>query len=109
MMRTRRWHIPACTFAVSCALLACSRGKNEAEFVQACMTGPQEHTTRETCQCAAREASARLSPQLFRVMVLDMQGKKQELEAEVGNMSFDDRAAFAKQQFEILGKCLGDK
>ena len=39
-------------------------------------------------------------------MVLNMQGKKQESEALVEGMSFDERAKFAKQQFEVVGACV---
>ncbi len=87
----------------------CGTGASESEFVQACRTGPQEHTTEATCSCAAHEARSRLSAAQFHAMVLDMQGKRQEAEASLGDMSFEQRAAFAQQQFEILGKCLTEK
>jgi hypothetical protein len=39
-------------------------------------------------------------------MVLSMQGKKQEAEGLIDGMSFDDRARFAEQQFEVIGQCV---
>jgi hypothetical protein len=35
-----------------------------------------------------------------------MQGRKQESEALVEGMSFEDRAQFAMQQFEAIGTCV---
>ena len=58
------------------------------------------------CQCAAKYARENFDPKLQRVMVLNMQGKKQESEALIDGMSFDDRAKFAAQQFEVIGQCV---
>jgi hypothetical protein len=91
-------------------LVACAGGASEGEFVEACLKGgSQEMATTEICQCGAREAHARLSAQHFHAMVLDMQGKKQEAEQLLGDLSFDDRAKFAMEQFEVLGACLNGK
>lgn len=94
------------TVAVSGVLTACNRGPSEAEFVQACL---KTQATEPMCECAAREARSNLSPDLYTAMVLDMEGKKQEAAALVEDMTFDERAAFAMQQFEILGKCATDE
>ena len=57
-------------------------------------------------RCAARYSRENLDPKLQKAMVLNMQGKKQESEALVADMSFDDRAKFAMQQFEVIGACV---
>ena len=90
-------------------LSACAPGPSEAAFVQACMAqrSPGIGVTEEMCQCGAREAKDTLPPKLVQAMILHMEGKKQESEALLGDMSFDDRAEFGMKQFAILGKCLG--
>jgi hypothetical protein len=91
------------------ALSGCGGGVNEGEFVQACMNqkGVQMvKVTEEMCQCAARYTREKFDPKLQRAMVLNMQGKKQESEALVEGMSFDERAQFAVQQFEVIGACV---
>ena len=50
-----------------------------------------------------------MSGEHYRMMVLDMQGKKQELEATSEKMSFEQRPTFAQEQFHVLGKCAGAK
>ena len=103
----------ACMLAVASttALLAgCAGGPSDGEFVQACMNqkGLQMvKMTESMCQCASKFAHEHFDPKLQRVLVLDMQGKKQEEEALVDGMSLDDRAKFAGQQFEMVGQCLG--
>ncbi len=77
-------------------------GPGEAEFVQACLT---TQATKPACECGARTAKGTLSTDHYRMMVLDMQGKRQELEAMSEKMNFQQRAAFAQEQFEVLGKC----
>jgi hypothetical protein len=102
----------ACMLAVASTtalLVGCAGGPSDGEFVQACMNqkGLQMvKVTESMCQCASKFAHERFDPKLQRVLVLDMQGKKQEEEALVDGMSFDDRAKFAGQQFEMVGKCL---
>ncbi len=96
--------------ATAAALLAgCSGGPSDGEFVQACtnQTGVQMvKMTEEMCQCAAKYSRENFEPRLQRVLVLNMQGKKQESEALIDGMSFDDRAKFAEQQFEVIGQCV---
>jgi hypothetical protein len=95
--------------AAGIALCGCGGGVDEGEFVQACMNqkGLQMvKMTEEMCQCAARYSRENLEPKLQRAMVLDMQGKKPESEALVEGMSFDERAKFAVQQFEVNGTCV---
>jgi hypothetical protein len=95
--------------AAGIALGGCGGGVDEGEFVQACMNqkGLQMvKMTEEMCQCAARYSRENLDPKLQRAMVLDMQGKKPESEALVEGMSFDERAKFAVQQFEVIGTCV---
>ena len=93
----------------SAGLGGCGGGINDGEFVQACMNqqGVQMvKMTEEMCQCAAKYSRENLDPKLQKAMVLNMQGKKQESEALVEGMSFDERAAFAMQQFEVIGACV---
>lgn len=96
---------------VAAILLAgCSGGPSKGEFVKACLNqkGPQiVRLTEEMCDCAADYASENFEPRLQRVLVLNMEGKKQEAEALVEDMSFEDRAEFAVKQFEVVGKCVG--
>jgi hypothetical protein len=42
-------------------------------------------------------------------MVLNMQSKKQQSEALVEGMSFDECAKFAMQQFEVIGACVVER
>ena len=87
----------------------CGGGINEGEFVQACMNqkGVQMvKVTEEMCECAARFSRENFEPKLQKAMVLNMQGKKQESEALVEGMSFEERAQFAMQQFEVIGACV---
>lgn len=93
----------ALAIGLGVAISACDKGPSEDEFVQACA---KTQATPTMCKCAAKEAKAQLSTKLYTLMVLDMQGKKQEVEAMAADMSFDERAAFAQKQFEILGKCM---
>jgi hypothetical protein len=91
------------------ALGGCGGGINEGEFVQACMNqkGVQMvKVTEEMCQCAARFTRENFEPKLQKAMVLNMQGKKQESEALVEGLSFEERAQFAMQQFEVIGACV---
>ena len=85
-------------------VVACGKGgPSKAEFVEACK---QTQATPAICECAAKEAKEKLSTKQFTLMVLDMQGKRQEVEALAADMSFEDRARFAELQFGILGKCM---
>ena len=92
-------------------LTGCAGGPSDGEFVQACMK-QGEHSlqmvkmTEEMCQCAATYARENFPPPVRQAMALNMEGRKQESEALLQGMSFDDRAKFAMQQFEMVGKCL---
>ncbi|HKQ14822.1 MAG TPA: hypothetical protein VJT80_15415 [Steroidobacteraceae bacterium] len=95
--------------AASTALGGCGGGASEGEFVQACMNqkGVQMvKMTEEMCRCAAKYSREHLEPKLQQAMVLNMQGRKQESEALVEGMSFDERAEFAMKQFEVVGACV---
>lgn len=93
------------TAALAIVLAACGKAPNTAEFVQACV---QTQATQKMCECAAKEAASKLSPDLFTAMVYDMQGKRQELSVISDTMSFDERASFPQKQFEIMGACMKD-
>jgi len=92
-------------------LSGCAGGPSDGEFVQACMK-QGEHAlqmvkmTEEMCQCAASYARENFAAPVRQAMTLNMQGRKQESEALLEGMSFEDRAKFAAQQFEMVGKCL---
>ena len=93
------------TAALAVALAACSRSNDVGAFVQACV---KTQATQKMCECAAKAAASKLTPERFNAMVYDMEGKKQELAAIADKMSIDERAAFAQQQFEIMGSCMKD-
>ena len=59
---------------------------------QACRTTQAD---KGTCERGAKTAKDSMSGEHYRVMVLDMQGKKQELAAMSEKMSFEQRATFA--------------
>lgn len=105
MSRSTMIHSLTLTIALGGPLTACKGGPSEAEFVQACVN---TQATKPMCECAAKEAKSTLSTTLYSAMVLDMQGKKQEVAAIAEKMSFDERAAFAAKQFAIMGKCIPD-
>ncbi len=93
------------TAALTATLAGCGKAPNTGEFVQACV---KTQATQKMCECAAKEAASKLSPDLFTAMVYDMQGKRQELAVISDKMSFDERASFAQKQFEIMGMCMKD-
>ena len=92
----------------SITLAACSGGPSDGEFVQACLNqrGQMVKMTEATCQCAASYSRENLDPKLRQLLVLDMQGRKQEEEALANGMSFEDRGKFAMKQMEMVGRCL---
>ena len=97
--------------AAAAMLGGCGAGPSDGEFVQACLKQQEQgiqmvKVTQEMCQCAAKYSRENLEPRLRQAMVLNMQGKKQESEALVANLSFDERAKFAMQQFEVIGACV---
>jgi hypothetical protein len=105
----RKRIVCALVAAAGAALGGCGGGPAAGEFVQACMNqkGVQMvKVTEEMCRCAAKQAHENLDPKLQRAMVLDMQGKKQEAEALVADLSFEERAQFAMQQFQVIGACV---
>jgi hypothetical protein len=109
MNRTRI--VYALVAAAGTTLSGCGGGASEGEFVQACMNqkGVQMvKMTEEMCRCAARYSRENLDPKLQKAMVLNMQGRKQESEALAEGMSFEERAKFAMQQFEVVGACVAE-
>jgi len=89
--------------ATAAALAGCGKTPDTGEFVAACV---KTQATQKMCECAAKAAASKLSPDLFQAMVYDMQNKRQELAAISDKMSFDERASFAQKQFEIMGACV---
>lgn len=85
------------------AVSACGAGPGETEFVPVCLT---TQATKAMGECGARTANGAMSGEHYRMMVLDMQGKKQQLEAMSAKMNFEQRATFAQKQFEVLGSAL---
>lgn len=92
-------------------LTGCAGGPSDGEFVQACLK-QGEHSlqmvkmTEEMCQCAATYARENFPPPVRQALSLNMQGRKQESESLLAGMSLEDRAKFAAQEFEMVGKCL---
>jgi hypothetical protein len=105
------------TIAMMTALIgACSGAPGESDFVTACIEEGQRGVNRaftkemgidrETfCKCAAKEASATLSADAQRAMILDMQGKAQEAGAISSKMSESEQMAFMKGGVEVFEKC----
>jgi hypothetical protein len=108
MNRTTFVQIFASVVAGCSVLAACSSGPSEGEYVKACLasSSPQMGVNEKMCSCMAHESRANLPATYYRAMVLNMQGKKQESEAILGDLPFDKRADFGMKQFEILGKCM---
>lgn len=95
-------------------LAGCAGGPSDGEFVQACMEQGQHglqmvQMTEEMCKCAATYARENFPPPVRQAMALNMKGRKQESEALLEGMPFDERAKFAMQQFEMVGKCLNPR
>lgn len=106
--------VPAVLLVAS--LAACEMMGGEGEFVQACLSeGKGDADKRMSdeagvkrkafCKCAAGEAKANLSPDGFRAMVLDMQGKSQEAREISSKMNPDERMAFLSATLKIFGSC----
>ena len=103
MNRSSVIHVVLASAIVGGSLSACGgSGPSEAEFVQACL---KTQATKAVCECGAKTAKDSLPADHYRMMVLDMQGKRQELEAMSEKMNFEQRATFAQEQFQVLGKC----
>jgi hypothetical protein len=112
MKRTTNLCALAAASVVVGALSGCGGGPGDGEFVQACMNqkGVQMvKVTEQMCQCAAKYSRENFDPKLQRAMVLNMQGRKQESEALIEGMSFEERAQFAIQQFEVIGSCIAQR
>jgi hypothetical protein len=111
MYRNRIAPILAPALAMLALFAGCAGGPSDGEFVQACLK-QGEHSlqmvkmTEEMCKCAATYARENFAPPVRQAMTLDMQGRKQESEALLEGMSLEERAKFAAQQFEMVGKCL---
>ena len=89
-------------------------GPSDGEFVKACMEQGQHSLqmvkmTEEMCKCAASYARDNFTPPVRQALMLNMQGRKQESEALLSGMSFEDRAKSAAQEFEMVGKCLDSR
>ena len=96
-------------------LSACDvMGPSEGEFVQACLEEGKRGFKKsaggahdeEICQCAAKEAKTSLSPDAYRAMILDMQGRKQEAREITSRMSDAEGMAFVGAALQIFGKCV---
>jgi hypothetical protein len=90
---------------------ACSGGPSDGEFVQVCLkqTGQMVRMTETTCKCAASYARENFDPKQRQALLLSMQGRKQDAEALMDGMSFEDRGRFAMKQFDMVGSCLGNE
>ena len=96
---------------------ACDSGPSESEFVAACLSEGQKGANKalsraigvdrdKFCKCGASQAKASLSADGYRLMVLDMQGKRQEIVALQSKMSDAEKMAVMKAGFEALGRCV---
>lgn len=106
------------TAIVVAMLAACDSGPSESEFVAACMKEGQQGANRamsramgidrdQFCKCGASQAKASLSAEGYRMMVFEMQGKRQEVAALQSKMSDAEKIDVMKAGFEVLGKCVG--
>ena len=107
------------TVVIIVGLIAgCGGGGSESEFVAACMAegnGANQGFGQEmgvdkaaTCKCMAKEAKATLSAKLYRVMILDMQGKKQEAYAITSKMNGNEQLDAMGATMQVLGKCIAE-
>lgn len=81
----------------------------EAQYVKACIDAKQRDVTEQICKCMGRESAANMPPKFQQAMLLEMEGKKQQANALLEDISFEDRASMGMKQFEIVGKCMGLK
>ena len=99
-------------------LAACGQGPSESDFVTACLKegeiGANKARNREmglntetACKCAAKEASATMSADTRRSMILNMQGKKQESKAITAKMTEAEKMASMNAALELFKKCAG--
>ena len=91
-------------------------GPSEGEFVQACLEEGKQGVNkrfsdemginRETmCKCAASEAKSSVSPEGYRALILNMQGKKQEASMITSKMSEAEKMAVLEASLQMIGKC----
>ena len=106
------------TVAIMATLLAaCDGGPSEAEYVTACLKegemGANKALRKEVgnsealCKCAAAEVSSSLSADARRSMILNMQGKRQELKAIISKMNEAEKMASMNAGLSMLKKCGG--
>ncbi len=99
------------------ALAACDGGPSESEFLAACLKEGQRGANKamnnplgidrdKFCKCGASQAKASLSADGYRLMVFEMQGKRQEVAALQSKMTDADKMNVMKAGFEVLGKCV---
>jgi hypothetical protein len=93
-------------------------GPSESEFVAACLeqgtSGANQAMAREmgivdreaTCKCMAKEAKATVSADVYRVMILDMQGKKQEAAAITSKMGGAEQLDALGATMQVFGTCV---
>ena len=115
-MRHALFSPPTCILA-AVLLAACDSGPSEGEFLAACRQegkrsansmGMRAAERDAYCRCAAGAAEAGVSPDGYRLMVLEMQGDKhQEIAALHARMKDEEKMAVMKAAFDVLGKCAG--
>ena len=115
MVATRRPLM--CLTAVALAALlsvACDSGPSESEYVQACLKEGGANNLAMTargmsrekvCKCSASAVKSALSADGYRLMVLEMQGKRQEVAALQARMSDAEKMGVMQAMLESLGKC----
>jgi hypothetical protein len=118
MVNARR-STPCLAMAVVAAaafLTTCGGGPDNAEFIAACLQEGQSAAsqmldkelgvTREAfCACGADVASASLSADGYRAMVLEMQGRREEAVSITSKMSEDEQIAAVEVAGQMLEKC----
>jgi len=102
---------------VGTLLAACDSGPSESEFVAACLNEGRQGANKamsramgidrdKFCKCGASQAKASLSPNGYRLMVYEMQGKRQEIASLQSKMTDAAKMDLMKAGFEVLGKCV---
>jgi len=109
--------------SIALALIAslaagCDSGPSESEFHAACMNEGKAGASKALnnamgldreafCKCSAKNARAAMPSDGYRLMVFEMQGKRQEVAALQAKMSDADKMTVMKAGFEVFGKCAG--
>lgn len=88
-------------------LAGCGQAALESNLAQACMKQNNPEVNETMCKCMARGTVEGLPPKFQQAMLLDMEGKKQQAQEILGDLSFEERAKFGMKQFEIVGNCMG--